>query len=58
MSLILKKDQSRLKIYKSGPLVGITPTYLLFGMESSKYSDYAPLIDFKLVQLQKAALNT
>ena len=36
---------------------------LTFGMESSKYSDYAPLIDdiinsFKLVQLQKAALNT
>lgn len=29
MSLILKKDQSRLKIYKSGPLVEITPTYLL-----------------------------
>jgi hypothetical protein len=36
---------------------------LTFGMESSKYSDYAPLIDdiinsFKLVQSQTAALNT
>ncbi|HVD36463.1 MAG TPA: hypothetical protein VNB68_03590 [Nitrososphaeraceae archaeon] len=36
---------------------------LTFGMESSKYSDYAPLIDdminsFKIVQSQTAALNT
>ena len=36
---------------------------LTFGMESSKYSDYAPLIDdminsFKLVQSQTGALNT
>ena len=36
---------------------------LTFGMESSKYSDYAPLIDdiinsFKLAQSQTGALNT